>query len=51
MYEGQLGVDHVDRDADYIEHYLPERTVDELEQYLRLHGLEPKIPPTLATTG
>lgn len=45
MYEGQLGVDHVDRDADYIEHYLPERTVDELERYLRLHGLEPRLRP------
>jgi manganese/zinc/iron transport system permease protein len=49
MYEGQLGVDHVDRDADYIEHYLPEQTVDELEHYLRLHGLEPKLQPGLAT--
>jgi manganese/zinc/iron transport system permease protein len=51
MYEGQLGVDHVDRDADYIEHYLPETTVDELERYLRLHGLEPKIHPRLANAG
>jgi manganese/zinc/iron transport system permease protein len=49
MYEGQLGVDHVDRDADYIEHYLPDHAVDELESYLRLHGLEPKLEPGLAS--
>jgi len=48
MYEGQLGVDHLDRDADYIEHYLPAPTVDELERYLRLHGLQPKLLPGLA---
>ena len=50
MYEGQLGVDHVHRDADYIEHYLPERTVDELERFLELHGLTPALLPNLAPT-
>jgi manganese/zinc/iron transport system permease protein len=45
MYEGQLGVDHVDRDADYIEHYLPSEVVGELERFLRLNGLEPRLLP------
>jgi manganese/zinc/iron transport system permease protein len=51
MYEGQLGVDHVHRDADYIEHYLPEKTVDELEKFLELHGLTPALLPNLAPTS
>ncbi len=41
MAEGQLGVDHVDRDADAMEHSLPEETVAELEGYLELHGRTP----------
>jgi manganese/zinc/iron transport system permease protein len=45
MYEGQLGVDHVDRDADTIEHYLAPEVVNELEHFLSLHGLEPKLRP------
>ena len=45
MYEGQLGVDHVDRDADTIEHYLAPEVVNELERFLALHGLEPKLRP------
>lgn len=52
MYEGQLGVDHVDRDADYIEHYLPPKVLEELEAFLRMNGLEPKLrsaPPGVAS--
>jgi manganese/zinc/iron transport system permease protein len=45
MYEGQLGVDHIDRDADAIEHWLKPEVVNELEHFLRLHGLEPKLLP------
>jgi manganese/zinc/iron transport system permease protein len=45
MYEGQLGVDHVDRDADTIEHYLSEGTVAELERFLEVHGISPKLFP------
>jgi len=47
MYEGQLGADHVDRDADFIEHHLPRATVAELERLLRVHGLEPELPPSV----
>lgn len=49
MYEGQLGVDHVDRDADTIEHYLPVSVVNELESFLTVHGLEPKLRPASVT--
>ncbi len=45
MAEGQLGVDHVDRDADTIEHFLPEETVAELERFLELHGRTPRLHP------
>ena len=45
MYEGQLGVDHIDRDADTIEHWLAPEVVNELERFLRMHGLEPKLLP------
>jgi manganese/zinc/iron transport system permease protein len=45
MAEGQLGVDHVDRDADTIEHFLPEETVAELEGYLEMHGRMPRLHP------
>jgi manganese/zinc/iron transport system permease protein len=45
MYEGQLGVDHIDRDADTIEHWLAPEIVNELERFLRLHGLEPTLRP------
>jgi len=47
MHEGQLGADHVDRDADYIEHLLPRETVAELERLLRVHGREPELPPSV----
>lgn len=45
MMEGQLGADHVDRDADTIEHFLSEDTVTELEGYLEMHGRLPKLQP------
>jgi manganese/zinc/iron transport system permease protein len=44
MHEGQLGADHVDRDADFIEHHLPRDIVAELERLMRLHGREPDLP-------
>lgn len=44
MHEGQLASDHVDRDADLIEHHLEPETVQELERLLRLHGRQPGMP-------
>ncbi|MFN3652905.1 MAG: metal ABC transporter permease [Armatimonadota bacterium] len=47
MHEGQLGADHVDRDADLIEHLLPRDTVEELERLLRVHGRALELPPSV----
>jgi manganese/zinc/iron transport system permease protein len=47
MHEGQLGADHVDRDADFIEHYLPKDIVQELERLMRVHGREPEMPESV----
>jgi manganese/zinc/iron transport system permease protein len=47
MHEAQLGADHVDRDADVIEHHLPPEIVTELERLLRVHGLHPELPPSV----
>jgi manganese/zinc/iron transport system permease protein len=47
MHEGQLGADHVDRDADYIEHHLSRDIVAELERLLRVHGRAPELPPSV----
>jgi manganese/zinc/iron transport system permease protein len=47
MHEGQLGADHVDRDADFIEHHLTRDTVEELERLLRVHGRAPELPPSV----
>ncbi len=47
MHEGQLGADHVDRDADLIEHHLSKDTVAELERLLRVHGREPEMPASI----
>jgi manganese/zinc/iron transport system permease protein len=47
MHESQLAADHVDRDADFIEHFLPPDIVAELERLLEVHGLEPKLPPSV----
>lgn len=41
MYEAELAVDHVDRDADDIEHYLPEHIVRDLEGLLERDGRLP----------
>jgi manganese/zinc/iron transport system permease protein len=47
MHEGHLGADHVDRDADLIEHHLTRDILDELERLLRVHGREPELPPSV----
>lgn len=47
MHEGQLGADHVDRDADVIEHLLPRPIVEELERLLVVHGRHPELPPSV----
>jgi manganese/zinc/iron transport system permease protein len=47
MHEGLLNADHVDRDADMIEHHLPADTVAELERLLRLHGREMELSPSV----
>jgi len=47
MHEGQLGADHVDRDADFIEHHLPPDIIAELERLMRVHGREPDLPPSV----
>ncbi|MFB3786529.1 MAG: metal ABC transporter permease [bacterium] len=46
MHEHDLRADHVDRDADVIEHVLNPDIVAELEELLRRHGMEPKRPPS-----
>lgn len=47
MYEADFAVDHVDRDADDIEHYLPPDVVEELERRLQLEAREPVVPPSV----
>lgn len=47
MYEAELGVDHVDRDADLLEHHLPDSVVAQLERLLRLHKREPVLPASV----
>lgn len=46
MHEAELAVEHVDRDADVLEHHLPESVVAQLERLLREHGREPALPPS-----
>jgi hypothetical protein len=41
----------VDRDADFIEHFLPREIVLQLEQLLHTHGREPKLPPSVHPIG
>lgn len=50
MHEGQLGSDHVDRDADFVEHHLPREIIDELERLLQFHGRTPELPPSVHPT-
>ena len=47
MHEQQLGADHVDRDADFIEHFLSPEIIQELESLLRVHGLDMKLPSSV----
>jgi manganese/zinc/iron transport system permease protein len=47
MHESQLAADHVDRDADFVEHFLSPEIVVELERLLEVHGLQPKLPPSV----
>ncbi|MFQ5511199.1 MAG: metal ABC transporter permease [Candidatus Krumholzibacteriia bacterium] len=51
MHESQLAADHVDRDADFIEHFLSVEIVGELERLLEIHGREPKLPPSVHPIG
>jgi len=47
MYEADFAVDHVDRDADDIEHFLPPHVVAELERRLKdLYG-PADVPPSV----
>ena len=47
MHESQLAADHVDRDADVIEHFLSQDIVRELERLLEVHGREPRLPQSV----
>lgn len=47
MHEANLGADHVDRDADDIEHFLGPEATRELEKLLRLHNREPRLLPSV----
>ncbi len=47
MHEASLGADHVDRDADDIEHFLGPEVIKELEKLLRLHHREPRLLPSV----
>ena len=47
MHEEQLKADHVDRDADLIEHFLPREIVRELEQLMRIHDRQLKLPASV----
>jgi len=51
MYEADFAVDHVDRDADTIEHHLPRSVVEELERRLKMHHLEPALPDSVHEIG
>ena len=51
MHEAEFGADHVDRDADDIEHFLTPEIVRALEGRLKAHGLEPKLLPSVHPIG
>jgi len=51
MHESQLAADHVDRDADLIEHFLAPEVVAELERLLEVHGREPRLPSSVHPIG
>jgi manganese/zinc/iron transport system permease protein len=50
MHESHLSADHVDRDADEIEHHLSPAVVAQLEELLRLHSRELKLPGSVHPT-
>lgn len=47
MHEAEFGSDHVDRDADDIEHFLTPDIVESLERLLKVHQREPKLLPSV----
>ncbi len=47
MYEADFAVDHVDRDADDIEHFLPPDVVAELERRLKDGYGRTDVPPSV----
>lgn len=47
MYEADFQFDHVDRDADDIEHHLPPEVVAELERRLHTEHSESALPPSV----
>lgn len=47
MHEADLNADHVDRDADDVEHFLTPDMVGELERYLKVHQREPRLLPSV----
>ena len=47
MYEADFRFDHVDRDADDIEHHLPPEVVAELERRWQRERAEPAVPPSV----
>lgn len=51
MHEAELGVEHVDRHADVLEHHLPESVVAQVERLLREQGREPALPPSAHPLG
>src|SRR5690606_29651510 len=46
-HEADFAVDHVDRDADDIEHFLPPDVVAELERRLKAEYAEGDVPPSV----
>jgi hypothetical protein len=40
----QIASDHVDRDADAVEHFLPQEMVEDLEAMLAAQGRLPHLP-------
>lgn len=47
MHEADLKADHVDRDADAIEHFLTPDLVEALERLLQIHHREPRLLPSV----
>lgn len=47
MHEADLQADHVDRDADDLEHFLTPELVEALEKLLQAHHREPRLLPSV----